>query len=79
MQPLHEELAQLLADHPDIAALRSGAPDPAQARDQHVARLRQILRENSSYAEDEIFVHLQQLTHMPREVHEGGDTLSGSD
>jgi hypothetical protein len=58
-------LAELLADHPDFVAMRSAAPDAAAARQIHVRHLRQMLYEATGYAEGEIFVHLQQLTHQP--------------
>lgn len=65
MDPFQGQLAGLLADHPQVAALRSGASDAAAARETHVSRIRQMLYEATGYAEEEIFVHLQQLSHQP--------------
>jgi hypothetical protein len=65
MKPLESNLAELLADHPNIEALRRGAPNPATARVEQVRLLRQMLYEATGYAEAEIFAHLQQLTHQP--------------
>ncbi|MEM9006463.1 MAG: DUF4157 domain-containing protein [Cyanobacteria bacterium P01_F01_bin.86] len=83
LRPFLQDLATLLVEHPQIAALRSGAADAEQARQQQISRLRQILYEATGYAEEEIFVHLQQLTHMPSEVEvntsEGPQSIRGSD
>lgn len=65
MESFEENLAGLIADHPRVIALRSGAADAAAARSTHVSRIRQILYDATGYAEEEIFVHLQQLTHQP--------------
>ncbi len=64
-RPLLGELAALIASHPDIVALRAGAPDPALAERRQLRSINQMLYEATSRAEDEIFVHLQQLTHQP--------------
>ena len=72
----HDELAGLLADHPEIQALRQGAADEADARDTHLRRIRQILYEHTGYAETEVFVHLQQLTHQPDVSVDGGEVAS---
>lgn len=68
MQPFVRRLAALLADHPSVVALRAGASNASDARDTHIRRIRQILYERTGYAEAEIFVHLQQLTHQPPAV-----------
>ena len=65
MRTFETDLATLMVDHPRIVALRSGAADAAAARSTHLARLRQMLYEVTGYGEEEIFVHLQQLTHQP--------------
>lgn len=65
MEAFEENLAGLIADHPRLVALRAGATDAAAARSIHVSKLRQMLYEATGYAEEEIFVHLQQLTHQP--------------
>lgn len=65
MQPFLGELATLIAGHPDIVALRAGATDPAEAEARQLRSINQILYEATTYAEDEIFVHLEQLTHQP--------------
>jgi len=70
-------LAELLADHPTIAAMRQGAQDAAAARQIHIRRISQILYEQTGYGEAEIFVHLQQLTHQPP-VPVGGQSIPGS-
>ncbi len=67
MRPFLQDLAVLLADHPRISALRSGVADAERARQDHIANIRQILFERTAYAESEVFVHLQQLTHVPSE------------
>jgi Domain of unknown function (DUF4157) len=61
----NQDLAELLADHPQIRALRSTATNPTAARAEHVSRIRQMLYEVTGYAEGEIFAHLQQLSHQP--------------
>jgi hypothetical protein len=65
MQPFLGELATLIAGHPDIVALRAGAPDPAEAEARQLRSINQMLYEATTYAEDEIFVHLEQLSHQP--------------
>ncbi|MCK5720938.1 MAG: hypothetical protein KAI84_00230 [Gammaproteobacteria bacterium] len=65
LRPFLRQLALLLADHRDVRALRTGASNALEARETHVNRIRQILYERTAYAEEEIFVHLQQLTHQP--------------
>lgn len=77
LDPLLDELAGLLADHPDVQALRQGAPDASEARATHVRRISQILYEHTGYGEAEVFAHLQQLTHQPS-VDVGGQQVSGS-
>lgn len=72
-----DELAGLLADHPDVQALRQGAADAAEARTTHVRRISQILYEHTGYGEAEVFAHLQQLTHQPA-VDVSGQQVSGS-
>lgn len=72
-----DELAGLLADHPDVQALRQGAADAAEARTTHVRRISQILCEHTGYGEAEVFAHLQQLTHQPA-VDVSGQQVSGS-
>jgi hypothetical protein len=71
------KLSDLLADHPKVLALRQGAADPDGARQTHVRRISQIIYERTGYAEAEIFVHLQQLTHQPA-VTVGGKKVPGS-
>jgi hypothetical protein len=65
MRPFLKEVASLLADHPEISALRAKASDKDEARQTHVNRIYLILYERTGYAEGEIFVHLQQFTHQP--------------
>ena len=65
MRSFETDLATLMVDHPRIVALRSAAADAAAARSTHLARIRQMLYEVTGYGEEEIFVHLQQLTHQP--------------
>ncbi len=65
LQTFTRDLAGLIADHPRIVALRAAATDATAARDVHIARIRQMLYEVTGYGEEEIFVHLQQLTHQP--------------
>lgn len=77
LQSFQTVLAELLADHPQISALRQGAPDAAAARETHIRRIRQILYEATGYGEAEIFVHLQQLTDQPT-VQVQGQSVPGS-
>ncbi len=72
MQPFLQRLALLLADHRKVKALRTGASNAQEARTIHMNRIRQILYERTAYAEEEIFVHLQQLTHQPSVSTTGG-------
>ncbi|WP_462254719.1 eCIS core domain-containing protein [Ferruginibacter sp.] len=58
-------IADLLMEHPDIIALRKNAVNAAEVKDKQRSRLKQILYETLAYGEEEIFVHLQQLTHQP--------------
>jgi Domain of unknown function (DUF4157) len=58
-------IADLLLEHPDILALRKKAVNAAEVKDKQRSRLKQILYETLAYGEEEIFVHLQQLTHQP--------------
>ncbi len=75
MKPFLRSLAELLADHPRVVALRGGQSDERQAQ---VVRIHQILYESTGYGEAEIVSHLVQLTHQPpRLVH--GETFRGSD
>lgn len=78
MQRFETDLAGLLVDHPQIAALRTSAPDPAALRNIHLSRIRQMLYEVTGYGEEEIFVHLQQLTHQPA-MTINTTTIRGSD
>jgi hypothetical protein len=78
MQKFDTDLAGLLVDHPQIAALRSSATDPAALRNVHLSRIRQMLYEVTGYGEEEIFVHLQQLTHQPS-MTVNTTTIRGSD
>jgi hypothetical protein len=78
MRPFLNQLAGLIADHPDVIALRASAGDQAEARARQVRRIYQILYEKTSYAEAEIFVHLQQLTNQPN-VTIDGDSVRSSD
>jgi hypothetical protein len=78
MQAFETDLAELIADHPRVVSLRSGAADAAAARSTHVSRIRQMLYEVTGYAEEEIFVHLQQLTHQPSMTIDGA-AVRGSD
>lgn len=75
MTPFVQRLAELLADHASVVALRAGAPNASDARDTHIGRIRQILYERTGYAEAEIFVHLQQFTHQPPAV-VGANTIA---
>jgi hypothetical protein len=77
LKGLNDRLSALLADHPQIAALRKGAPDADEARRTHIGRISQLLFERTGYAEAEIFTHLQQLTNQP-EVQIDGEKVSGS-
>lgn len=79
MDSMNEGLAELIADHPDIQKLRSKATDPDDARAQHVRKLKQLFYEATGYAEGEIFVHLQQLTHMPSEIDVTGGKARSSE
>jgi len=72
-----DELANLIADDPQIAALRGSSATPAD-RDRQVRQIRQLIYDASAYAEEEVFVHLQQLTHMP-DVQQGRRALRGVD
>ena len=72
LKPFLQQLASLLADHPDVRALRTNATDQNEAREDQVRQIRQILYEQTAYAEEEIFVHLQQLTHQPPIKTKGG-------
>lgn len=65
MRSFHRDLAELLANHPEVEALRASATDTTAARDRHVSQIRQMLYEATSYAEGEILAHLQQLSHQP--------------
>jgi len=65
MQNFETDLAGLIVDHPSVIELRKDATDAAAARNTHLSRIRQMLYEVTGYAEEEIFVHLQQLTHQP--------------
>ena len=58
-------IADLLLEHPDIVSLRKKAANAAEVKDKQRSRLKQILYETLAYGEEEIFVHLQQLTHQP--------------
>jgi hypothetical protein len=78
MQLFERQLADLLVDHPRIAALRNSATDAAAARLEHLRLLRQMIHDATTYAEGEVFVHLQQLTHQPA-MTVNGKTISGSD
>lgn len=78
MKAFTNNLAELLADHSKIVAMRQGAPDPAEARQTHIRRISQILYENTGYGEAEIFSHLQQLTHQPAVPAGGGRSIPGS-
>ncbi|MCF6407758.1 DUF4157 domain-containing protein [Chitinophaga filiformis] len=64
MEGFHKELAQLIADDPQIVALR-GSSATAADREKQVKDISQLLYNASAYAEEEVFVHLQQLTHQP--------------
>ena len=61
------------SEQPTIAALRSSASDQAAAR---TDQIRQIIYNHTSYAEEENFVHLQQLTHQP-DIHRTRRTPEG--
>jgi hypothetical protein len=78
MQAFETDLAGLIVDHPRVAALRTGAADAAAARSTHLSRIRQMLYEVTGYSEEEIFVHLQQLTHQPAMTIDG-TTVRGAD
>ena len=79
LNPLLGSLSELIVEHPRLKALRSGAADPAEARAAQVRQVRQLLYERTAYGEAEIFVHLQQLTHMPATVPGDGGSVRGSD
>jgi hypothetical protein len=79
LAPLLGTLSELVADHPRIRRLRRRARDQAQARATQIGPIRQLLHERTGYAEGEIFVHLQQLTHMPAETTLDGERVRGSD
>ncbi len=78
MQPLERQLADLLVDHPRIAALRSGAGDAAAARLEHLRLIRQMIHDATTYTEAEVFVHFQQLSHQPN-ITINNVAISGSD
>lgn len=65
LSDFRKSMADLLVDHPDILATRTGATDPDALKEEQRKRLSQILYEKLGYGEEEIFVHLQQLTHQP--------------
>jgi hypothetical protein len=79
LNPLLGSLSELIVEHPRLQALRRGAADPAEARAAQVRQVRQLLYERTAYGEAEIFVHLQQLTHMPATVPADGGSVRGSD
>jgi hypothetical protein len=79
LNPLLGRLSELIVEHPRLQALRRGAAEPAEARAAQVRQVRQLLYERTAYGEAEIFVHLQQLTHMPATVPADGGTVRGSD
>jgi len=58
-------IVDLLLEHPDIVADRAKAANPADVKEEQRSKLKQVLYETLAYAEEEIFVHLQQLTHQP--------------
>lgn len=72
-------LSELIVEHPRLRALRRGAADRAEARAAQVRQIRQLLYERTAYGEAEIFVHLQQLTHMPATVPGDDGPVRGSD
>jgi hypothetical protein len=72
-------LSELIVEHPRLQALRHGAADPGEARAAQLRQVRQLLYERTGYGEAEIFVHLQQLTHMPATVSVDGQPVRGSD
>jgi hypothetical protein len=79
LAPLVAGLSDLIVEHPRLQALRRGAADPSEARAAQLRQLRQLLHERTGYGEAEIFVHLQQLTHMPATVQVDGQAVRGSD
>ena len=79
LAPLVAGLSDLIVEHPRLHALRRGAADPGDARGAQLRQIRQLLYERTGYAEAEIFVHLQQLTHMPATVAVDGQSVRGSD
>lgn len=72
LKPLQGNLAEILVDEPSIKATRAAAPDQAVARQKQKAIIQQLIYEKTSYAEGEIFTHLQQLTHQPDVPQKGG-------
>jgi len=79
LAPLVTGLSDLIVEHPRLQALRHGAADPGEARAAQLRQIRQLLYERTGYGEAEIFVHLQQLTHMPATVAVDGRPVRGSD
>jgi hypothetical protein len=77
METFQGDLAELLADHPQVQAARASAADATAARQEHVSRIRQLLHDASSYAEGEILSLLQQLTHQPSMTIDGA-AVSGT-
>ncbi|MEM7105743.1 MAG: hypothetical protein AAF502_21575 [Bacteroidota bacterium] len=74
LRPLNQNLAEQLVDHAQIAALRAQAADPAALRSRQISLIRQLLYERTGYLEEEIFVHLQQLSSQPS-VNVGGQSV----
>lgn len=58
-------VVDLLLEYPSILDERAKAANPAEVKEEQRAKLKQVLYETLAYAEEEIFVHLQQLTHQP--------------
>jgi hypothetical protein len=79
LAPLVGGLGEHIVEHPRLQALRRGAADPGEARAAQLRQVRQLLYERTGYGEAEIFVHLQQLTHMPATVQVDGQSVRGSD
>jgi hypothetical protein len=77
MESFQGDLAELLADHPQVKALRAAAADATASRQEHVARIRQMLHEVTGYAEGEIMSLLQQFTYQPA-MDIGGTTYNRS-
>ena len=75
LSSFRNSIVDLLLEHPDIIAQRQKAVNAAKVKEQQRSRLKQILYETLAYGEEEIFVHLQQLTHQPDvTIHKpGGD------